>query len=139
MDAEQIVKLAPATIRALLESRQVKFQSKQEAGRRHEERWPFAGTVEVWLPESAYGERHLLATLHNLSAGGLAMRTRRPIAADTPITLAIHEPEMSCYGAGFVRHCTPAAVGYLVGVEFSFEADGDATLQGPPPPGAAAR
>lgn len=123
MDAEKIVKLSPDAIRGLLESRNVKVQLKTAPGRRTEERWPFAGTVEVWLPEGAYGERHLLATLHNLSVGGLAMRTRRPIPADTKITLAVHEPQLSCYGSAIVRHCTQAAVGYLIGVEFTFEAN----------------
>lgn len=121
MDADSIVKLTPDAIRELLESRDVNCKAQGGPGRRTQERWPFAGTVEVWLPEGSYGERHILATLHNLSFGGLAMRTRRPIPADTKITLAIHEPELSCYGAAVVRHCTSASVGYLVGVEFDFE------------------
>lgn len=120
MDAERIIKLTPDAIRELLDSRTIKSIAKQTPGKRQSERWPFAGTVEVWLPESCYGERHILATMHNLSAGGLAMRTRTPIPSETRISLAIHEPELSCYGEAVVRHCTPASVGYLVGVEFVF-------------------
>jgi hypothetical protein len=52
--------------------------------------------------------------------GGLAIRTRRPIPTDTRISLAIHEPELSCYGHAVVRHCTRATVGYLIGAEFIF-------------------
>jgi hypothetical protein len=37
------------------------------------------------------------------------------------VSLAIHQPAMSCYGHGIVRHCTRAHVGYLIGLEFSFE------------------
>jgi len=123
MDAEQIVKLSPEAIEKLLDARSVKAVSKHPHGLRREERWPFPGTVEVWLPEECYGERHLLATLHNLSPHGLAMRTRRPVPNDTRISLAIHQPELSCYGSAIVRHCTRAHVGYLVGVEFVLESD----------------
>lgn len=124
MDAEKIVKLTPEVIQELLASRTTAAHPKPPTHEhRRAERWPFAGTVEVWLPEECYGERHVLATLHNLSRDGLAMRTRRPIPTNTRISLALHQPRLSCYGAGQVRHCTPAAVGYLVGVEFVYDAD----------------
>lgn len=126
MDAEKIVKLTPDAIRNLLESRRINTHSKAAREKRGSERWPFPGTVEVWLPDECYGERHLLATLHNLSPGGLAMRTRRPIPGDTRVALALHQPELSCYGHAVVRHCTRAPVGYLVGVEFIFHGHGDA-------------
>lgn len=129
MDAEEIVKLTPDSIRELLNLRAVPAVSKHGPGGRREERWPFPGTVEIWLPDDCYGERHILATMHNLSPSGLAMRTRRPIATDTRVSLALHQPEMSCYGHGIVRHCTRANVGYLIGVEFyqhgADEADGE--------------
>lgn len=121
MDADRIVKITPEAIAELLGRRDLAAVAKNEPGKRGEERWPFAGAVEVWLPEDCYGERHILATLHNLSAHGLAMRARRPIASGTKISLAIHQPELSCYGHGVVRHCTRAPVGYLVGVELSFD------------------
>lgn len=120
MDAEKIIKLTPETIREMLESHRIDVQQKNPPGKRREERWPFPGTVEVWLPDECYGERHILATLHNLSQNGLAMRTRRPIPTATRIALAIHEPELSCYGHAIVRHCTRAPVGYLIGVEFYY-------------------
>ncbi len=125
MDADKIVQISPDAVRELLHSRSVAMQGTAVAGRRREERWPFPGTVEIWLPDECYGERHILATLHNLSEGGLAMRTRRPVPTETRLALAIHQPEMSCYGHGIVRHCTRAAIGYLVGVEFIFSAPGD--------------
>lgn len=123
MDAERIVKVSPEVIRTLLESQSRRAQAKHPPGKRATERWPFPGTVEVWLPDECYGERHVLATLHNLSLGGLAMRTRRPIASETRLSLALHQPELSCYGHGIVRHCTRAPIGYLVGVEFVFHVD----------------
>lgn len=126
MDAENIVKLTPETLTELLESRTPQTIEKDGPGRRNRERWPFPGTVEVWLPEQCYGDRHLLATLHNLSLGGLAMRTRRPIPTHTVLSLAIHLPELSGYGRAVVRHCTGATVGYLVGAEFLFGASEDA-------------
>jgi len=121
MDAEQIVRMTPESVRELIDARAIKTHPRTAPGKRVQERWPFAGTVEVWLPSESYGERHLLATMHNLSVSGLAMRTRRPIASETRIELAIHEPELSCYGKAIVRHCTPAPAGYLVGVEFDFD------------------
>ena len=120
MDAEKIIKLTPDAVRALVEAHPVRGVPSQAPGKRSAERWPFAGTVEVWLPDDCYGERHLLATMHNLSLGGLAMRTRRPIPTDTRVSLAIHQPTLSCYSHAVVRHCTRAAVGYLVGAEFIF-------------------
>lgn len=121
MDAERIVKLTPDAIRELLDSRRVTTVPKRcGTSRRAEERWPFPGTVEVWLPDGCYGEKHLLATMHNLSTNGLAMRTRRPIPTETKISLAIHEPELSCYGEAVVRHCSAGSVGYLIGVEFAY-------------------
>jgi len=120
MDAERITRLTPETLQELLDARAVAAHPKHPPGRRRDERWPFPGTVEVWLPDDCYGERHMLATLHNLSPSGLAMRTRRPIPSGTRLSFALHQPAMSCYGHGVVRHCTRAAVGYLVGLEFVF-------------------
>lgn len=126
MDAERIVKITPQSIRQLVESRSVKAVDKPRSNEyRKSERWPFPGTVEVWLPEDAYGDRHLLATLHNLSIEGLAMRTRRPVQVGTKLSLAIHQPSLSCYGHAIVRHCSGAPVGYLIGVEFDFEQTGE--------------
>ena len=120
MDAERIVKLSPEAVQELLGAHRVEATVKQGPGHRREERWPFPGTVEVWLPDECYGEKHLLATLHNLSPHGLAMRARRPIPKDTKVSLAIHQPELSCYGHGVIRHCTQAHVGYLIGMEFCY-------------------
>lgn len=120
MDADRIVQLSPEAIRELIESQKVVTHPKVSSTKRREERRAFAGTVEVWLPEGQYGERHVLATLHNLSPNGLAMRTRSPIPTHTRLSLALHQPELSCYGSAIVRHCTSANVGYLVGVEFLF-------------------
>jgi hypothetical protein len=122
MDAERIVKITPEAIGELLEAQHVQAISKQPPGLRREERWPFPGAVEVWLPEGCYGERHLLATLHNLSTHGLAMRARVPVPVETKIELAIHQPALSCYGNGVVRHCTQGHAGYLIGVELVFPA-----------------
>ncbi len=127
MDADQIVKLSSRVIHELLEARHANAIGKTPADqKRRSERWPFPGTVELWLPEECYGERHVLATMHNLSLEGLAMRTRRPIPVGTRISIALHQPEMSCYGHALVRHCTQAPIGYLVGLEFCLpdEADG---------------
>lgn len=124
MDAEKIVRLSTEIIVEMLESRRVNVIDKDRSSEtRRAERWPFPGTVEVWLPEGCYGEGHLLATMHNLSLDGLAMRARRPIPIGTKVQIAMHQPEMTCYGNAIVRHCTAASIGYLVGVEFCAEDD----------------
>lgn len=120
MDAEKIVRMTVESLREMLECRHPGSTNAGRAGMREEERWPFPGTVEVWLPEGSYGERHVLATLHNLSVHGLAMRARRPIPTDTKLSIALHQPELSVYGEAIVRHCTRAHPGYLVGLEFVF-------------------
>ena len=125
MDADRIIKLSLDSVRELIEAQAVNAHNKHPLGKRSTERWPFPGTVEVWLPDDCYGERHVLATLHNLSPGGLAMRTRRPIPSETRLSLAIHQPSMSLYGHAITRHCTRAPVGYLVGVEFIFADEDD--------------
>ena len=123
MDAENIVKLSPEAVQELLNTHQVEATSKEPPGQRKSERWPFPGAVEVWLPDDCYGERHILATMHNLSSNGMAMRARRPVPVDTRISVAIHEPKLSCYGHAIVRHCTRAPIGYLIGLEFVFWSD----------------
>lgn len=120
MDAENIVKLTPESIEELLDTRATQAIPKQPPGNRREERWPFPGAVELWLPEGCYGERHLLGTLHNLSHNGLALRSRRPVPVEIKVSLAVHQPALSCYGHAVVRHCTQAHVGYLIGLEFIF-------------------
>lgn len=125
MDAEKIVKLSPDVVRELIDVQQVEAVAKTAPGNRREERWPFPGAVEVWLPEQCYGERHMLATLHNLSPHGLGMRARRPVPVDTKVSVAIHQPALSCYGHAMIRHCTQAHVGYLIGMEFIFDAAED--------------
>ncbi|MCG3126872.1 MAG: hypothetical protein CHACPFDD_01727 [Phycisphaerae bacterium] len=126
MDAQEIVKLTPQAIQEILQARlPAGAEDSRTSEQRRTARWPFPGTVEVWLPDGEYGERHLLATLHNLSPNGLAMRSRRAIHAGTLIALALHQPELSCYGDALVRHCTRSHTGYLVGVEFVFRDSDD--------------
>jgi hypothetical protein len=134
MDAEKIINLTSDAVRRMLDLLNVAALPKHQPGQRREERLPMAGTVEVWLPDDCYGDRRLLATLHDLSPHGLAMRARRPVPTDTRIALAIHEARVSLYGRGVVRHCTRAQIGYLVGVEFLF---GDAASADAAPPDAA--
>lgn len=120
MDAEKIVKISCEAIQELIDAQGIASIPKDTSGKRREDRWPFPGTVEVWLPEECYGERHILATLHNLSPNGLGMRCRRSVPVDTKVAIAIHQPQLSCYGHAVVRHCTRAHVGYMVGMEFVF-------------------
>lgn len=126
MDAKEIVKLTPEAVDEMLASSGLSVEKEDAGSKRRTRRWPFAGTVEVWLPASAYGERYFHATLHNLSRGGLAMRAQRAIHSGTRIQIAIHQPDLSACGDAIVRHCTRNPGGYLIGVEFAFAPEPDA-------------
>jgi hypothetical protein len=82
-------------------------------------RWPFPGTVQLWLPEE-HGEEQVFGTCLNLSHQGLGILCDDPLPVGTSLTLAIHQPEMSFQGQGVVRHCTEIEAGYFVGVQFEF-------------------
>lgn len=126
MDAKEIVSLTPGAVDEMLESSGLSVEKEEPGSKRRARRWPFAGTVEVWLPEDAYGERYFLATLHNLSRGGLAMRAQRAVHSGTRIQIAVHQPDLSACGSAIVRHCTRNPSGYLIGVEFAFTPAGSA-------------
>lgn len=88
-------------------------------GGRRAARWPFPGTVELWLPTPDGFERHQLATSHDLSVDGIGLRCDEKIEPGMELAIAIHEPEASFHGRAIVRHCTPdRRGGYVVGMEF---------------------
>ena len=122
MDADEIFPLTEDNILRLIEHRVYRDQPAQAGGKRRAERWPFPGTVELWLKTDDY-EQHMLASCVNLSAQGVGIRCDLPVEAGVLLPIAVHQPEASYHGHAIVRHCTHVRDGYYIGLEFSFTND----------------
>jgi hypothetical protein len=120
MDADDIYPLTREAVRNLLETRRRADALPGDLGKRLLPRWPFPGTVQLWLPNSDGSEEHLLATLHDLSERGVGMRCDQKLELGQTLAIAIHQPEASFHGRATVRHCTPRRSGYHIGMEFNF-------------------
>jgi hypothetical protein len=127
MDTTEICRLTRDALEALLAERsaskpQDRRSGKRGAPRRGTPRWPFPGTVELWIPDAAGRQWHSLATSINLSESGLGLRCDEPLEAGTELEVAIHEPEVSFHGRAVVRHCSPGPEDtYVVGLQFLFD------------------
>ncbi len=114
----EILPLSRETVAQLLVDRAGIAPSTKGTTRRKVARWPFPGTVELWLPEADGTERYALATSLNLSAEGVGIRCDEPLSPGMELPIAIHEPEISLHGKAVVRHCTDFEGDFLVGIEF---------------------
>jgi len=102
--------------------------SKQHGGpvdcKRRANRWPFPGTVELWLPCAGGGDRYALATSINLSEDGIGVKFDEPLEPGIDTGIAFHEPEASFHGYATVRHCTELEdETYFIGMQFRFDDD----------------
>jgi hypothetical protein len=123
MRTDEFIKISQPAIRQLLNERFGHPHSESCDGRRAQQRWPFPGTIELWLPDpSAAGddESHVLGRVLNLSAGGIGALLDEPVGVDQTLTAAIHQPEATLYGDVIVRHCAPTEHGFHVGMQFVF-------------------
>lgn len=114
----EILPLSLETVAQLLVDRAGIAPSTKGTTRRKVTRWPFPGTVELWLPEADGTERYTLATSLNLSSEGIGIRCDEPLSPGVELPIAIHEPEVSLHGRAVVRHCTEIENEFLVGLEF---------------------
>ncbi len=121
MKVTEICLLTEEAVAKLLADRQLKAPDVKGNGRRSTPRWPFPGTVELWIPEGGGPARHALATSLNLVLHGVGIRCDEPLSPGLELAIAIHEPEVSFHGRGVVRHCTEIEDEFLVGVEFLFD------------------
>lgn len=121
MDADEILPLTPQTATELARAQQPAAGQPDEAGKRAQPRWPFPGTVELWVPADDGTEMHALGVCHNLSRTGIGVRCDHQLPAGLTLPLAIHLPQASYHGKGVVRHCSERGKGFLVGIEFVFE------------------
>ena len=120
MDTSEICALTEDAVAKLLAERAAQASGSGTNGRRKAPRWPFPGTVELWIPDENGAEQHTLATSLNLSAYGIGIEIEDAIPVGLELAIAIHEPEMSFHGRAVVRHCTEIEDGYYVGMQFGF-------------------
>lgn len=121
MRTDEFIKISQTAIEQLLIERYGHEQTDMHDRRRAQQRWPFPGTIELWLPETdaADGDQaHVLGRVLNLSTGGIGALLDEPVDIEQTLTAAIHQPEATLYGDVIVRHCAPTAHGYHVGLQF---------------------
>lgn len=124
MDTAEICALTEQAVGELLAKRQSWASRADAGGRRRMMRWPFPGTVELWIPDGNGGERYNLATSINLSIDGIGIRADEELPPGLQLAVAIHEPEMSFHGQALVRHCTETDTdSYILGLQFLFDKD----------------
>ena len=119
METAEICKLTQAAVARLLEDRAgLKLSSREK---RRTPRWPFPGTVELWIPDEDGTERYTLATSLDLSINGAGIRADEPLEPGLELPVAFHEPEVSFHGRAIVRHCTRVEEDYVIGLQFVFD------------------
>ena len=121
METLEICRLTEEAVAKVLADRGPHVSQTKPQGRRRTPRWPFPGTVELWIPEADDRERYTLATSLNLSPRGMGIRCEEPLPPGLELAIAIHEPEMSLCGRAVVRHCTEIEGDYLIGLQFIFD------------------
>lgn len=122
IETAEVTVLTEDALRKLLADRQGVSATGPKKCRRKAVRWPFPGTVQLWVNDDAFGERLLLATSLNLSVQGIAVRCDEEVEVGTELTLAVHEPEISFQGRAVVRHCAQNDDEiYCIGLAFLFE------------------
>ena len=124
METVDIHPLTRRAVKRFLGERSTVGHFTHENCQRQATRWPFPGTVELWIPVTASGERYALASSINLSVEGMAIKHDEPLEPGTQVGIAFHEPEASFHGKATVRHCTEVADGvFFVGMKFCFGKD----------------
>lgn len=118
---DEICPLTESAISTLLAGRQAEAEDHTDDCRRRAVRWPFPGTVELWIPDEEYGQCYTLGTCVDLSTHGVGIRSDRDLPSGMQVDIALHEPENSFHGRAVVRHCSDTKRGfYLVGLQFLF-------------------
>lgn len=121
MDATEIFQLTEEAVNRLLTERASGTSTSYANCRRKTQRWPFPGTVELWLPNDEGIEEIELGTCINISHSGLGMLLDRELPIGLKLPLAVHQPELSLQGHAVVCHSTEIDEGYYIGVKFLFE------------------
>ena len=94
-----------------------------QAGNAARPRWPFPGTVELWVANENGVDELRFGTCLNLSPNGIGITTDFELEPGLELPLAIHQPEVSLHGRAAIRHCNEIESGYYMGLEFLFDAE----------------
>lgn len=121
MESVEVCSLTEASIAKLLTGRHERKSDAAVGGRRKMPRWPFPGTVQLWIPDENGVDEHTLATSVNLSEDGVGILVDDELPIDLELTIALHEPEASLQGRAVVRHCTRIDERYYMGLQFVFD------------------
>ena len=121
MDAMEIYRLTEKAIDRLVSEQEQDSNTATAECRRRAKRWPFPGTVEMWLPDEKGVEQIALGSCVNLSREGLAMLYEEALPIGLEMAMAVHQPEASLHGRAVVRHCSARDDGYYIGIEFLFD------------------
>jgi hypothetical protein len=122
MEAAEICPLNRRALNELLAVRDAASPDCDDKRRRKVKRWPFPGTVELWVPDEMGLEHYSLATSLDLSLDGVGIQCDEELPRGLELAVALHEPEVSFHGRAVVRHCTEIEGDYLIGLQFVFGA-----------------
>ncbi len=118
MQLEEFVPITSASIEEVLRQRFGYSEDGYDDERRVRPRWPFPGTVELWIPDDFGDEEYVLAKALNLSPKGVAILSDDELEIGMQLSIAIHQPETTFVGKAIVRHRTEDLRGHRVGLEF---------------------
>jgi hypothetical protein len=121
MDVSEFVKLTSTAIADLIEKKSPSPDHRKAQNRRNEARWPFRGTVELWIPNESGNETHVLATALNISLSGIAILSDGELCMGQSMAIAVHLPEATYYGRAATKHTTESPVGHIVGLQFEYD------------------
>ena len=124
MNTAEICHLTPTAVARLVKAHLPDNPKPGPHGRRGNTRWPFPGTVELWLNGDQGEEELSLATCQDLGHGGVGVLCDEWLSPGTELAIAIHQPSRSLHGRAVVRHCTKINHGFYVGLEFLFDRRG---------------
>jgi hypothetical protein len=114
----------PITADAILDILRERYGHEQDneidRERRQRPRWPFPGTVELWVPQDDGIELYMHARALNLSPMGIGILADEELPTGKRVALAIHQPEATLFGEAIIRHATQTPNGQVVGLQFLY-------------------
>ncbi|MCL2330022.1 MAG: PilZ domain-containing protein [Phycisphaerae bacterium] len=123
MSTQEIVNLTQKRITEIVVARQEAGLLPSElvpVERRHGDRWPFRGAVELW-PEGMDGRSLTHGTCLNIGDSGMGLCCDEYHAPGETMEVAIHLPEMTLCGQAVVRYCSQVRNQFMVGMEFIYD------------------
>lgn len=115
---DEFIPISETSILTILRERYGYTEEGYEDTRRARPRWPFPGTVELWVASAGGEEECVLARALNLSATGVGIMLDEALDVGQQLKIAIHQPEATLFGEAVVRHSRLTEHGSHAGLEF---------------------